>query len=296
MTNILLRSFSLPLRTSGMTFDHNGNYVISNHDNKVNYYTPEGEFLHSLGGFDINERRFLKPTGLICDHIGNIYICDKMDLKIKIFSPDGNFIHALKCHRIGWHFSGPNTISFDNDSNIIVGDTLNNLIYFFKSGGVFDKCLKFKFSLNDIKVDPNGNHVICGINKILVVKPNGERIRSFNCKNSTSITFDHDGNYVFCDSEHKIKVLSPDGKLISSVKREHFSEFSKDLVMCDNDGNYVYYDYYNNIFEVYKGPGEIPSLASLCKKQIQKNNKTNISVGLIIMLLIVIIFFINIFL
>ena len=280
MENVLLRSFSLSFKVGGMTCDHNGNYVFTNSKkNKIEVFTPEGAFIRSFGKGLLN-----CPLGITCDHKGNYVICDTNHLKIQILSPEGEFVHSFDLvdnYR-------PKDILCDYDNNYVCiansffsPDVLpNSSICVYTSEGKFIKGFKISnFIALGISLDDDGNYIVSDHknNRISIFTPEGKFIRRFgNFPRPTKIITDHDGNYIISCYD-KIKILTKKGELISSSS-ENINYNTSILIMCDNQGDYVfYYRDYNilctNKIRVFKGPTEIPSLFSLCQKQIEKNEK-----------------------
>ncbi|MCK4764332.1 MAG: 6-bladed beta-propeller [Candidatus Aminicenantes bacterium] len=71
----------------------NGNFLIlDSKKNKINKYTPKGEFLSSIGGKGQGPGEFVKAFDFAIDK-ENMYVVDPMARKVHVFTIDGKFKH-----------------------------------------------------------------------------------------------------------------------------------------------------------------------------------------------------------
>jgi len=121
-------------------------------------------------------KMFLKPTDVLADVSGNIYVLDSGNNRIQKFDEDGNYLLT-----IGRKGQGPGEIlnsqdiELDSHSNIIVFDMGNNRITKFDSKGnlIFSFNLKFRPSFGVLDSEDNF-YVYCHYNGKLIHKFNSQ--------------------------------------------------------------------------------------------------------------------------
>jgi tripartite motif-containing protein 71 len=169
---------------SGITCDHNGNYIVSDTGNhRIQVYSPKGEFIFSFGNEGIEEGQFSSPDGLTCDHNGNIAICDSDNHRIQVFKLgtssmstidlqskcDVKFLFAFGKKGGGeGEFLYPKTITCDHEGNYVVVDEYNHRIQVFTNKGEFIRSFgnygkeegQFRYP-SGIICNNNGDYVVC---------------------------------------------------------------------------------------------------------------------------------------
>ena len=212
--------------------------------------------------FSFNSGRFREPNKLICDHDSNIFVCDTNNHRIQVFTKEGIFLYFFgrEGSKEG-QFNYPEGITCDHDGNIVVCDINNHRIQVFTKEGKF-------MSPSVTSIDSQREYKF-----LYFFGKYGTEEGQF--KYPTEITCDHDGNYVVCDSfNHRIQVFTKKGKFLYFFGKEGLEEgqfkYPKGLT-CDHDGNYIVCDTLNCRIQVFKGPSEVPSLLSMCWKQINNN-------------------------
>jgi len=153
----------------------NAVYCADDRDHTVRKFTPEGEWLLTLGvkgqpsntGYDGHDllsirrggRPFNRPTNIALGPEGEIYITDGYgNARIHKFAPDGR--HLLSWGEPGTgpgEFHLPHGICLDGQSLIYAGDRQNNRIQIFNSQGEFVGQWGDMARPNDLCFDAEGN-------------------------------------------------------------------------------------------------------------------------------------------
>jgi tripartite motif-containing protein 71 len=162
-----------------VTCDRDGNIIVSDTGNQriqifkfepkaqidlQSKITNKGDFLFSFGEYGKEKGQFYCPGGVICDHDGNIVICDTWNHRIQIFKLDTSSMYPIdlqskfkfepsiqpnslqskfdtkdkfirsfgKYGEEEGEFDCPVGVTCDYDGNIIVCDTYNHRIQVFK--------------------------------------------------------------------------------------------------------------------------------------------------------------------
>jgi tripartite motif-containing protein 71 len=219
----------------GVTCDKNGNIVVSdtyNHRIQVFKCEPSistidlenkftGVFLYSFGSEGKEEGQFRYPRGVTCDHDGNIIVCDSFNHRVQVFKCEpsahidlqnkfkGEFLFSFgREGRREGEFCFPYGVTCDHDGNIVVSDSENNRIQVFKFDPKVPIDLQSKFKFDSSSMSPIGlqNKITEKGNFIITFGSEGKEKGQFDIP--SSITCDHDGNYVVCDTyNHRIQVF-----------------------------------------------------------------------------------------
>jgi sugar lactone lactonase YvrE len=68
-------------------------YVADYYNERMQMFTPEGEFVNMWGGtYGEADGEFKKPHGVAVDSDGNVYVSERSGLRIQKFDSEGNFI------------------------------------------------------------------------------------------------------------------------------------------------------------------------------------------------------------
>ncbi|MEW6109450.1 MAG: 6-bladed beta-propeller [Nitrospirota bacterium] len=82
-----------------------------------------GATIQTIGESGMDEGKFYKPTHVIVDKKGNIYVDDSFNYRIQKFSPEGQFVKAYGFHGDGLGaFARPKGIAVDNDGHLYAVD------------------------------------------------------------------------------------------------------------------------------------------------------------------------------
>jgi len=77
----------------GLTLDSQGNlYVVDMLNYAVKKYSPDGQFLLSVGEAGDTEGSFSRPKAVAVDQQGYIYVSDGLLAAVEVFGPDGTYV------------------------------------------------------------------------------------------------------------------------------------------------------------------------------------------------------------
>jgi DNA-binding beta-propeller fold protein YncE len=274
----------------GVTCDHDGNIIVCDTVNhRIQIFSSKGKFLFSFGERGREEGQFEFPEGVTCDQNGNIVVCDTYNHRIQIFKfdtsnmstiglqgkfdPKGKFLFSFgEYGEEEGQFNCPVGITCDHDGNIVVSDTRNHRIQ------VFDPKGKFLFSFGEFGREEGQFQyptvVTCDKDRNIVVPDSeSDRIQVFKCEPSDHIDlqskFKFDTSKMFpIDLQSKLTYKVEFIRSFGKFGREEGQFYHPRGVTCDHDGNYLVCDTWNHRIQVFKGPSEVPTLLSLCWKQV----------------------------
>ena len=78
--------------------DTEGNYYISEYGDydRIQKFTPEGEYVYEWGGHGQEEGEFLRPQGLVMDEKDHLWVADASNHRIQVFDVSGDRPELLK--------------------------------------------------------------------------------------------------------------------------------------------------------------------------------------------------------
>jgi DNA-binding beta-propeller fold protein YncE len=82
-----------------------------------------GKHVKTIGEGGVEDGLFYKPTHVIVDHAGNIFVNDAFNFRVQKFDPDGNFLQSYGSlgDTLG-SFARPKGLDVDRDGNLYVAD------------------------------------------------------------------------------------------------------------------------------------------------------------------------------
>lgn len=138
--------------TTGMAVDASGNlYFAEANSNVIKMYTPAGQATIIAGSGNSGSANgrgtaasFYFPSALAIDAANNIYVADAANNIIREIDPQGNVSTIAGSGAIGFadgmntsaSFNFPQGIAVDNNGNVYVADTGNDLIRKISPGGM----------------------------------------------------------------------------------------------------------------------------------------------------------------
>jgi len=79
-----------------ISFDSQGNiYVLDSGNHRIQKFSPDGEYLATIGQQGQGPGEFQYPQSLALDSEGNLYISDMGNRKIHVLKPGGGELHTL---------------------------------------------------------------------------------------------------------------------------------------------------------------------------------------------------------
>ncbi len=87
--------------------DHANLYVAEYGGNdRIQKFSPTGQFILSFGGFSTEPGSFQRPSGLLW-HDGQIYVADAINHRVQLFHDDGRFVKVLNDSDNPWQLKFP---------------------------------------------------------------------------------------------------------------------------------------------------------------------------------------------
>jgi sugar lactone lactonase YvrE len=248
---------------------NNSIYVADYYNERMQMFTPEGEFVKMWGGtYGNGDGEFQKPHGVAVDSEGNVYVSERSGLRIQKFDSDGNFItkwgsegtadgQFQHLHDIAVGPGGPNSqVSSPNDEFVYITDhELFNVQKFTTDGqfvtkwgsegtgdGQFD-------GLESVDVDSEGNVYVAdvGNHRIQKFNPDGQFLLSWGSFGSEPGQFDspagvavgnNDNIFITDVDNHRVQVFTNNGEFITQIgwpeeasDREQQEEGSSELII-----------------------------------------------------------------
>ncbi len=108
-------------------------YVSDAYNNRVQVFTADGRFLHSIGGMGLWGGRFRVASGIAVGADGSLFVADFYNNRIQYFDHDGHFIKAWgSAGDQAGQFSGPTGVAVSHDGRVYVADWGNHRIQYFR--------------------------------------------------------------------------------------------------------------------------------------------------------------------
>ena len=74
----------------GVTIDHEGYVYVADHkNNRVQKFTPDGDFVLEFGGYGASVGELNRPTDVAVDLDGDIYVCDWANNRVNAYDKTG---------------------------------------------------------------------------------------------------------------------------------------------------------------------------------------------------------------
>lgn len=201
-----------------------------------------------LIGDSLDEEEMIAEVSFIAvDDADNLFVLDYKSHNIKVFDSDGNYVRTIGKQGQGpGELNTPGGLQILPDGTLLVEDTLNRRLSYFKPDGTFIKNVSIadRTSLITLVVSESGSY----LGRELIIEDNKLfwEVRKFDkdLKPQFTIdriefpnpvtdninvfeqvfffTFDRDGNILYGNpKEYTIKVFSPDGKLIRKIEKNY---------------------------------------------------------------------------
>ena len=118
-------------------------YVLDSGNNRVQMFTPEGEFIRSWGESGTGSGQFNEPWGIVVDE-NFVYVADTWNHRIQKFSLAGEWVNAFgisgsptdENRGLGLFF-GPRSLTLLPDNRLLVTDTGNHRLQVLSRDGQF---------------------------------------------------------------------------------------------------------------------------------------------------------------
>lgn len=204
----------------------------------------------TIGTGDNPEQSFALVSAFVVDEEGIIYALDTQDTKVKIYDRSGNFLKLFGQKGQGpGEFDTPVSLHLSPEDELVVEDAIGRRLVFFTKEGKFIKNLSMAAQLGVVNtlMDGMGGFIaremgfegnqmffemkkydrefspLFSIDKINFPLPLPGSGNKINVMDIMAIyQFDIDGNILYGRNlDYEIKVLSPEGKHIRSIRKEY---------------------------------------------------------------------------
>jgi len=111
-------------------------YVSDTHHNRIQKFTPQGEYFGRWGSKGTGPGEFDYPQGIAADRSGSVYVADTHNHRIQKFNEDGTFVKQWG--RLGakpGQFNAPYGIAIQPNGNLVVIEAHNYRVQKFSSEG-----------------------------------------------------------------------------------------------------------------------------------------------------------------
>ena len=204
----------------------------------------------TIGTGENPEQSFALVSAFVVDEEGIIYALDTQDTKVKIYDGSGNFLKLFGQKGQGpGEFDTPVSLHLSPEDELVVEDAIGRRLVFFTKEGKFIKNLSMAAQLGAVNtlMDGMGGFLaremgfegnlmffemkkydrefspLFSIDKINFPLPLPGSGNKINVMDIMAVyQFDNDGNILYGRNlDYEIKVLSPEGKHIRSIRKEY---------------------------------------------------------------------------
>lgn len=185
-------------------------YVTDTDHNRIQVFTPAGEFKYQFGKQGNKEGELDYPAGIVVDSKENVYVAEVLNQRISVFDSQGKFLRFLTSREQNPVVRSPTAIAIDSEDRIYVIDKWDHKIkklstdgkLLFTLGGLGQAKGKFQYPLGlavnargDIAVSDTGN------SRVQVFDPEGRLLTVISGYFDTpsGIATDHENNLYIAD-------------------------------------------------------------------------------------------------
>jgi sugar lactone lactonase YvrE len=250
-------------------------WVVDSGNNRIEEFTPGGEFVKSLGSAGTGNGQFTTPMSLAFDASGDLWVVDSGDSRLEEFGPTGTFIRAVGSNGSGnAQFNRPEGIAIAPSGHIWVADTMNHRIVELNAAGEFIKVVNPSglgaVEPTGIDVGPEGDVWIAdeAHNRVVEFGSAGELIRQVGSEGTGEAQFKHPDAiavgalgevWVGDQKNERIQELTKEGAFVTQFGAPgsgagQFSLSSPMGIATDNEGSLLVTDTNNNRVEHWQIP------------------------------------------
>jgi tripartite motif-containing protein 71 len=281
---------------TGIAFDRAGNgFIVSSQAGKLARYERIVGASMFKGVQGDAPGQFNEPRDLTCDRRGNVYVADFRNFRIQKFDKNGEFI-------LSWgeggdadgQFKDPCGVAVSPDGKFVyVADTWNFRLQKFDQNGKFlAKWPNFN-APRGIAVGPQGNVYVAesGATKIVVLSPEGRRLREFGRSRSDAPGDFSEPIGIFVSADEKVyvadtwnrrvQVLTTAGRFLRAYPVPGWQEgesFREPYVEAHGGFIYVTDPPRNRVLRIDEETGEVAASSAVAGAQ----GRLNVPIGLAI--------------
>lgn len=197
--------------------DKSGNIFIAT-PTDIRRYDSKGNMVLRFGKLGSASGDFHKPSGIVVDSAGNIFVSDTGNNRIQKFTGAGKFLVAFGSMGSGdGQLLAPMGLAIDAQNNVLVADSGNGRVQKFSSSGTFIKKIGKKYQ---------GPFIIS----------NGEFLTA------RSIAVDSVGNIYVADRSERVQKFDSQGNFLLKIERKGSGQdqFSQAATVAIDAQNTVY--------------------------------------------------------
>jgi sugar lactone lactonase YvrE len=188
-------------RPADVALDPKGDeWVVDSGNNRIEEFSPGGDFIRSLGTAGTGNGQFTSPRALAFDATGDLWVADSGDNRLEEFSAVGGFLRSVGTKGTGnGQFSEPEGVAVTSSGHVLVSDTGNHRIQELTATGEFIKVIApsvlGEFQPKGIDVAPDGKIWFAdwAKNRLVQLGPAGEALRYAGSKGTGEKQFEHPG-------------------------------------------------------------------------------------------------------
>ncbi|MCP4229089.1 MAG: hypothetical protein GY771_02940 [bacterium] len=114
----------------------NGNvYVVDGNNNRIQYFTSDGQYLGQWGDYGSSEGQFQQPSGIGVAANGDVYVCEWYASRVQYFSATGDYLGGWGSHGDGFFYPTSVAVSPLN-GDVFVAQW--DLVQYFSAEGSFE--------------------------------------------------------------------------------------------------------------------------------------------------------------
>lgn len=261
-------------RPWGVCTNRDGFVIVADRsNNRIQVFTPDGQFHHKFGSAGSRNGQFDRPAGVATDPQGRIVVADKDNHRIQLFAFDGTF--QLKFGEKGsknGQFNYPWDVACNGDGHILVSDTRNHRVQLFNPDGQFINKYGFEGALwkhfdspRGVCFNNDGQMVVTDFNnhRLLVIHHDFQSARFLGTEGSANgqflrpqgVSVDQEGNIIVADSRnHRIQIFQSNGNFMCKfgVPGSGPGQLDRPSGICVSpDGLIIVVDFGNNRIQVF---------------------------------------------
>lgn len=125
---------------AGVTVDSDDNiYVVDNNGNCIQKFSPQGEFIESVGEKGADVLQFYYPLGIRYHPFNHkLYVCDQENHRVQVLTTDLAYHNCFGSKGKGYgNFLKPVGVAFNRNGNIFITDRFNGRVQVFREDGQF---------------------------------------------------------------------------------------------------------------------------------------------------------------
>ncbi len=173
-------------RPGDVAFDSHGDmWVLDSGNDRVEEFTPSGEFIRQFGSQGSAPGELSDPSGIAIDAADDVWVADTENARVEEFNGEGDYLKSLGSETGPEHLVLPEGLAIDAHGDVWVSDTGEGSVVVFSPNGEYLKTVGTRGSEAGQIGEPEG----------ISVTPNG-RVWVADWSNSRVEEFEESGRFV----------------------------------------------------------------------------------------------------